>query len=304
MNGRRMGRMAVAALAVAAMAGAAGAAEPCFAGLRRSSYGLKDRNSDDAWWAERARLLARRVSTPTRPVTPMIVQIVGIYLDSGACRLEFAPPGGTPSDPPGVEFKPGGRVDHGKALDVYARQGVKAILQIEPGKADVGEALRIVHRAFGRHPAVVGYGVDAEWYRTSESPDKSGMPVTDRDAEDWMLVLESFGPVPTLFLKHWDPKHMPPSYRHPRLWFLDDSQGFDNADSMLKDFRKWSDAFRKQPVGFQIGYPKDEYWWQKLGDAPTDLGLRILRGVPNTRYVFWVDFTADRIPAERGAARP
>ncbi len=297
MKCRWNGWIVAAALAAASSSHSVAAAEPCFAGLRRSSYGLKERNQDDAWWAERARLVASRLSSTARPVTPVVVEIVSIYLDTGACRMEFARPAGMTADPPGMEFKAESRIDHARALDAYARQGVKAILQIEPGAADVGEALRVVNRAFGRHPSVIGYGVDAEWHRTADSPDKKGMPVTDRDAEAWMKVVESFGPLPTLFLKHWEADHMPPSFRHPRLWFLDDSQQFEGADAMVSEFRTWSDAFRKQAVGFQIGYPKDEHWWQKLGDAPTELGLRLLRGVPNTRYVIWVDFTADRIPA-------
>ncbi len=183
---------------------------------------------------------------------------------------------------------------------MYERRGVKAILQIEPGHANVSESLRIVHRTFGRSPAVIGYGVDAEWHRTSESKDKAGLPVSNADAEAWMQTVESLGQNYTLFLKHWRPAHMPPTYRHPRLWFFDDSQQFDGMAAMMKDFKSWSEAFKRQTVGFQIGYPKDETWWSKLDDAPKDMGRGILRGLPNTRYVIWVDFTADRIKIEGG----
>lgn len=297
MSGRRTGWRVVVGLAVAAAAAGASAAEPCFAGLCRSSYQLKDRSQDDAWWAERARLVATRMTSSTRPVSPVVVQAVGIGLDTGVCRMEFARPGGIPSDPPGMEFKADARIDHGRALDAYARQGVKAILQVEPAKADVVEALRIVNRVFGRHPAVIGFGVDAAWHRKGEAGDKPGLPVTDRDAEGWMLAVESMGPGRTLFLKHWKPEHLPPSYRHPRLWFLSNSQGFEGADAMVKDLRAWADAFRKQTVGFVAGFGADEAWWQKLPDAPTEVGLRLLRGVPNARFVLWADATADRIPA-------
>lgn len=301
MKGVRVARATGVALALAGtLATVAPAAEPCYAGLRRSSYGLKTRNNDDAWWADRAQWLAGQLTSSARPVTPAIVEIVAIHLDSGVSRMEFARPDDLKLDPPGLEFKKDAGIDHVRALDTYARRGVKAILQIEPGKADVARALQIVHETLGRSPAVIGYGVDAEWYRTAESPDKAGIPVSDRDAEAWMRAVASFGPGQTLFLKHWRPAHMPPAYRHDRLWFLDDSQQFDGLASMMKDFKAWSEAFKRQTVGFQIGYPKDENWWSKMDDPPKDIGRGILRGIPNTRYVFWVDFTADRVRIEGG----
>ncbi len=90
-------RVAGVAMALAGtLATVASAAEPCYAGLRRSSYGLKPRNNDDVWWADRAQWLAGQLTSSARPVTPVIVQIVSIHLDSGVSRMEFARPAGRP----------------------------------------------------------------------------------------------------------------------------------------------------------------------------------------------------------------
>jgi hypothetical protein len=42
-------------------------------------------------------------------------------------------------------------------------------------------------------------------------------------------------------------------------------------------------------------YRDDRAWWSKLDDPPVTLGKRIQAGIPGTGYLFWVDFTADRV---------
>ena len=88
---------------------------------------------------------------------------------------------------------------------------------------------------------------------------------------------------------------MPPTYRHPRLWFLDDSQQFHSADECLDDFKEWVRQFPGSTTGYQFGYKADRGWWSKLSDPPLDLGCRVRAAIPGTGYLFWVDFTADRV---------
>ena len=265
-------------------------AAPLLVGLRRSSYGLPARNADDAWWAARAREFAAHLPGSQ----PAIVEIVSTYQNDGSTRFEFARPTGYAGANEPISFRPG-PVDHERALGLYDQEGVKAILQIESGSADVGRCLEIARAAFGAHPCVAGFGVDVEWRFYKETPGKAGQPVSDEDAKGWMEKVLAFGPGCTLFLKHWDARFMPPTYRHGRLWFLSDSQQFDGLPGMMSDFSAWSRLLAGSTVGYQFGYPKDEKWWSRLAQAPSDIGQRVVRDIPACRYLFWVDFTADKV---------
>jgi hypothetical protein len=275
---------------------------PIFAGLRRSSLGFKEKNADDAWWVDRTKEFAASLRGPRQedpPVVPLIIQIVSIYLDEGNTRFEFEKPEEYKGATEGMTFG-AGEVDHERALAAYDKAGVKAILQVEPGRADVASCLEIMNLRFGRHRCVAGYGVDAEWYRTAESEDKTGLPVKDADAEAWVKKVLAFDPKATLFLKHWDPSHMPAKFRHPNLWFLSDSQKFKDLREMLDDFTSWGAAFKDQAVGYQFGYPADRKWWEKMAQPPEEIGRAVLKEIPRTRFLFWVDFTAGKVEFRRG----
>jgi hypothetical protein len=283
---------------VADVSGADGDASR-YAGLRRSTYSWEDKKPklcrDNAWWAGKARKFAASLSGNGVLFQPVVIEIVSIYLDNGHCEMEFAQPKGI-AKPKGVDFfNPKASINHEKALSVYDEMGVKAIIQIEPGDADVAECLELVHAAFGKHPCVIGYGVDAEWYRTKGSKKNEGIPIADADAKLWMEKVLAFGTKYTLFLKHWDTSHMPPTFRHHNLWFLSDSQQFGNLKGLIDDFSDWGKHYRKQTVGFQFGYPEDSKWWRKLSKPTRDISLALIKEIPNAKYLFWVDFTAPNV---------
>ncbi len=271
--------------------------EPLFVGLRRSEYGFKEKRQDDAWWAARSREFARRVSG-RRKATPVVIQIVSIYIDNGTTRFGFERPANYKGSTKKMEFRPG-RVDHHRALSIYEKMGVKAIIQIEPGNADVAACLEVAQAALGRSRSIIGFGVDAEWHFKKDYRAHAGRPITDAAAEKWVDKVVTFDPDYTLFLKHWRPDHMPPRFRHARLWFLSDSQRFDARHQFIYDFKTWADAFRGGYVGYQFGYESDRRWWGKLENPPIDISHEILKKIPNTRYLFWVDFTADEIDWSR-----
>lgn len=261
-----------------------------YVGLRRSSYGLPARKADDAWWVQRAKEFAARFPG----AQPAIVEIVSTYQNDGSTQFEFARPAGDSGAIEHISFRPGA-ADHERALSLYDREGVKAILQIESGRADVARCLEIARSAFAAHPCVAGFGVDVEWHFYKETPGKAGRAVTDDEARAWTERVLSFDPRYTLFLKHWDARYMPPAYRSAGLWFLSDSQQFDELDGMMTDFSAWSRKLAGATVGFQFGYPKDDKWWSRLASPPTDIGRRVRADIPACRFLFWVDFTADKV---------
>ena len=59
----------------------------------------------------------------------------------------------------------------------------------------------------------------------------------------------------------------------------------------MTEFAAWGAHFAPAPVGFQYGYPADQTWWQELADPAKEIGQAILTQTPNTRSLFWVDFT-------------
>jgi hypothetical protein len=259
-------------------------------GLRRSSYGLPARKADDAWWAARAKEFAARFAG----AQPAIVEIVSTYQNDGSTQFEFARPAGDSGAAEHISFRQGA-VDHERALALYDREGVKAILQIESGNADVTRCLEIARAAFAAHPCVAGFGVDVEWRFYKETPGKAGRAVTDDEARAWTDTVLSFDPRYTLFLKHWDARYMPPTYRSAGLWFLSDSQQFDSLDGMMADFSAWNRKLAGARVGYQFGYLKDQKWWSRLASPPADIGRRIRADIPACRLLFWVDFTADKV---------
>lgn len=266
------------------------AAAPIYVGLRRSSYGLSKQNADHAWWADRAKQYAANFTG----AQPVILEIVSTYHESGATELEFARPADFKGPADKMLFG-AGKVDHEKALAEYDRKGVKTILQLESGEADVARCFEIAWMKFKAHPCIIGFAIDAEWYFTAKSRDKSGLPVPDAEAKKWMEEVLAWNPRFILVLKHWDPKHMPPTYRHPNLWMLSDSQDFKSQAEWQADLAGWANAFKGSTVGYQFGYPKDRPWWSKNTQPPVDMGRKLLQTMPNCRCLLWVDFTADKV---------
>lgn len=258
-------------------------------GLRRSSYGGKH-HADNAWWVQRAKEFAAHFPS----AKPTLIEIVSTYQEDGTTQFEFAKPDDFAGPTQGMAFSKG-KTLHEQALDEYDKQGVSVVLQVEPGNANLKDCLEIVHRRFGKHPCVIGLGVDAEWFFTKESAKKEGRPITDEEAKGLIEAVVALNPKYTLFLKHFNAKHMPPTFRHPSLYFVSDSQQFASADEMLGDFRQWGGHFKDATTGYQFGYPDDMKWWSKLANPPMDLAERIRSAIPSCGYLFWVDFTADQV---------
>ncbi len=263
-------------------------------GLRRSSYGYAAKNKDDAWWIAQAKAYAAQFPG----AVPTIIEIVSNYDDSGDANIEFLAPAGYRGDRAHMRFG-NGSLDHQRALAAYDQAGVKAILEFEPGAADVPACFDLAQAAFGKHPCIIGYGIDGEWYKTDAGTNKEGMPIGDAAAQAWMEKVYSFNPGYTLFLKHWKPSHMPPHYRAAGLWFLNDSQEFATVGEWMADMKKWGGAFAGSDTGYQFGYPADGKWWSGLQNPPREMAARLRQEIDSTRYVFWVDFTAGKVAFEK-----
>jgi hypothetical protein len=114
--------------------------------------------------------------------------------------------------------------------------------------------------------------------------------VSDADAAAWQGAARAFNPGYRLFLKHCETSKMPPSLRDGIL-FVNDSQQFQSLDQMTAEFAAWGQAFYPASVTFQFGYPADRTWWGSFTDPASQIGGAILKKVPNTAWLYWVDFT-------------
>jgi hypothetical protein len=255
------------------------------AGLRSSDYGINPFPSP-AWWVNSIKSMASIFHQSTASSILVVVEIDG---ETGpGCWAHFPKPArGTY---PGVRFD--AKDEFKPLLDAFDRKGIKAWVQVESSGCDVGMLIDLVMRQYGRHPSVIGFGVDDEWYLNVDYPD--GKPITDAEARAWVTRVRKYKASYQVFLKHWEPTQMPPTYRKG-LVFIDDSQGFDTLGGMISEFKAWGQYFAPAPVGFQFGYEDDMSWWSALPNPPKHIGSRILAGVPNTSDLYWVDFTAYEI---------
>jgi hypothetical protein len=249
---------------------------PVGAGFRYSEYG-PDYDPGPQYWLRVGQEMAERFPASG----PETVWIVSRLKDDGTL-LNFPVEDGHP-------LITGSETDENEAaLDLFDRHGFRVWLQAEPGHAPVEDLIDIILERYKHHPSVVGFGVDVEWFESTEKPE--GRPVTDAEAKAWLEAVRRHNPDYRLFLKHWEIEKMPPTVREGLL-FIDDSQILPSLDAMVDEFADWGRAFAPAPVGFQYGYPSDRPWWSKLDDPPGDVGRAILDRVPNTEGLYWVDFT-------------
>jgi hypothetical protein len=246
------------------------------AGFRYSSYG-PSYNPGVEYWPYAGEQMAAKFTD----ATPSALWIVGI-LDGEGTYLNFN------CETEDSNIRCGYADMNDAVLDLFDQKGFEVWLQVEPGNASMDELIDIVLNHYKDHPSVVGFGLDVEWYKSTNGPE--GQPITDEEAKRWVESIRKINPNYQLFLKHWDGEWMPPTYRDG-IVFINDSQQFESFDQLMDDFTAWGKKFAPSPVGYQYGYPADKKWWQELQDPPGEIGRAILKDIPNTTGLFWVDFT-------------
>lgn len=232
--------------------------------------------------------------------TPAGVWIVSLYQSGGTTQLNFPSSGGSI---PNVQFT--GTDQNEAYLSRFDTSGVKVWLQVEPGAASMDTLISLVLNRYKKHPSVIGFGVDVEWYFANTN--SGGKKLTDSIAQHWEAKVRSIDSTYTLFVKHYAQSWMPPTYRG-KILFVDDSQDFNFAGdpfaAMVSEYKSWGTKFSPNPVAFQFGYPADTTWWKKLSDPSKTIGAALLAAIPNTSALFWVDFTVTQIFPITSIPRP
>jgi len=251
-----------------------------YAGVRSSSYGIKPFPDPEDWNSSMGKM-----SSYFEGSSPCAIWIVGVVKNKTACLLEF------PADDKEQENIIFSDFDkHEPYLDYFDKSGIQVFLQVEPANADIPALIDLVLSRYKQHECVIGFGIDVEWHRESDR-EGWGVKVTDEQAEAWEIQVKSHKKEYRLFLKHWDRKWMPHRYRGD-IVFVSDSQIFQNFEEMRDEFVDyWAAYFAPNTVFFQIGYPSDRPWWQKMENPPSEMGKAIAERVSQSCGIFWVDFT-------------
>lgn len=173
---------------------------------------------------------------------------------------------------------------HEAWLTYMDRLGVQVFLEIFPFKANAKKGITATDipaqidtwlNKFKHHSCVAGLGIELEYFGKA----------TDSAAAAWDVQVKSHKSAYRLFLRHYNPDYMPPTYRGKGdLIFINDaSEG--SIEELNKGFAGWANRFAPTACAFQLGYPADEDgmngsadlgWW-KLKDPVKDWGQSILR---------------------------
>ena len=253
-----------------------------YAGARSSSYGIKPFPQPEKWVTG-----MRKINNYFKAgSTPSALWIVGVMGNKRKnCRLEFPVDTGKYQNISCMDYD-----KHEKYLSHFDTTGVKVYLQVESAMANVDTLIKLVLDRYSHHPSVIGFGVDAEWYRWSEEDDW-GQKINDSSARRWEKHIKSYNNTYQMFLKHWDRKWMPENYRG-EIIFVSDSQMFEDKEHMITEFTNyWGEYFYPNKVFYQIGYPKDRKYWNTLDNPVKEWGVTLANNHKQDIGIFWVDFT-------------
>ena len=265
-----------------------------WAGVRCSDYGAEDSvgvpQSNGTKWGQ----FAKTVNSKFDNTTPVAIWIVSGFEDEKSshpkAHLNFNAGSSLPS-----YVKNGSGDPNSSFLNYADSNGISVWLQVESGDADILKLAKLVMDKYASHKCVKGFGVDMEYYfshRSSKSnKDYYGKQMSDQTAKDLVKLVRGYGSDKTVFLKHWEPEIMPPSYRDGMI-FVIDTQGKSSLSSYRQEVQDFAKAFKGNPVMFQIGYDDDKSIWGKY--SVKQFAEELTKGLSSSSYnigIVWVDFT-------------
>jgi hypothetical protein len=261
------------------------------AGFRSSDYGGPLNGNqyghdqvDPAYWVS----VAQRMQAKFPGSSPGAQYVVG-YIETPETNtyMPFPAPAGY-EGMPNVDFGPTGVEE--QMLTAFDAAGMKIILQVEPGDADVPRLATMILNKFKQHPSVVGFGVDVEWLRWMGS-NQMGSKTNDTEIQTWLNAVHAINPTYKLLIKHWDPTWLG-SGHVPGVTYITDSLNHGSYNAAITDYVSWANHFSGSEIGYQIGYEEDMSWWLPMADPATTIIADIKTQVPtaNIYSVYWVDF--------------
>ena len=258
-----------------------------WAGFRFSQSGVSksyDKIPDGDSWVEYVRKMKKNFNSDAKPI---VIVIVSSIREDRINKFLFPAPEGF-SETSSIKYSSNDLFE--KILTKFDKEEINVWIQVDPGKNDLNELAEISLKQYGHHSCVKGFGVDLEWWKNHEEEEGHGSKISDDEAKKLVKTVRKINSKYTVFVKHWDSKYMPETYREGMI-FVDDSQDLHTISNAQKEFKKWAEKFKDNPVFFQIGYKEDEHLWIK---SPIEFAKDIIKEVTlKNKHVgiIWVDFT-------------
>ncbi|VVB51197.1 Carbohydrate binding domain protein [uncultured archaeon] len=244
-----------------------------YAGWRSSPYG-EQTSRPAMYWINVANTMAAKFPGST----PFGVWLVGEAVDDGT--LLYMPCTST------TNINCRGSDIYEPYLSAFDAAGVKVILQVEPRNANVPTLINIVMNRYKKHPSVIGFGIDNEWFGTCTE----GCTATAAQVTSWNKALHAINPNYVLMIKHFDELKLPTGIPTDILVVCDDQFNI-NLPSLVEEHRTLASRFPKNPFVAQIGYPSDKAIWGTMSDPAKTIGTAIQTAVRKPISVIWVDFS-------------
>jgi len=265
-----------------------------WAGCRSSEYGIDPFPTANKWVS-----YVNKMSDYYTGSNGTLIWIVGTIREDkkdrkkNYCRLNFPKPSSA-GDTTDILFSYDDVDENEAALTAFDKAGFSVWLQVEPGDADLVTLATIVMNKYKSHPCVKGFGIDVEWIKPAGT-NGYGTKLSDSAAQKVDEAVKKINPNYSVFVKHWDSRWLPKTYRSDMI-FVNDSQQFGSLEEMQEDFQKWANYYTPNSVMFQIGYEADKALWgnNAFKNPARDLGGYLVNGLEQNgqkRGIIWVDFT-------------
>ena len=256
-------------------------------GFRCSQSGIEksfDKMPDGERWVEYLTKMKKHFNSDAKPI---VIVIVSSIREDKINKFLFPAPEGY-SETDSIKFSSSDLYE--KILTKFDKEGINVWIQVDPGKNDLNVLAEIALSKYGHHDCVKGFGVDLEWWKNHEEKEGHGSKISDDEAKKLVKTVRKINSKYTVFVKHWDAKYMPETYRDGMI-FVNDSQDLHTISNAQDEFKEFAEKFENNPVFFQIGYRADEHLWVR---GPIDFAKNIIKEVTKKNKhvgIIWVDFT-------------
>jgi hypothetical protein len=184
-------------------------------------------------------------------------------------------------------------------LNAFDAAGMKVILQVEPGMADISQLATMILNNFKNHPCVDGFGVDVEWWNSSGNSNDNPIPASV--VNSLVSAVHAVNPAYKVVIKHYDSSVLPGGIAG--VTYLIDGCGYSNFSEAVSDYVNWAQTFSgsNTDIGYQMLYvaiggdclPNDRNWWGSLNNPQVQLINAVYANVPsaNIYCAYIVDFS-------------
>src|SRR5664279_2589895 len=121
----------------------------------------------------------------------------------------------------------GQQADPEVMLSAFDAAGLKIILAIEPGNADINVLATKILNKYKNHPSVIGFGMDNEWYKG----EKGTVAMTAAEATTFRDTIEAVNPNYVTMIKHFNSAMLPPNIA--RVIYLTDTCNFSSLSAAV-----------------------------------------------------------------------